>query len=59
MFILGLLAASAGGWRQVAVLPPVKKGLLPYLPRLVFDGKFAAANTASYHKSYRKQFLWP
>ena len=35
---LGLLAVSAGGWRQVADLPPVQKGNLPYLP---------AASTAS------------
>jgi hypothetical protein len=40
---LGLLAASAGGSRQVADLPPVKIGHLPYLP---------AASTASYHTKY-------
>ena len=47
--ILGLLAASARGRRQVAALPPVQNLLLPYLPVASFGRQVAAANTASYH----------
>ena len=42
---LGLLAASDGGRRQVADLPPVQKGSLAVLA----GGKLPTASTASRH----------
>ena len=43
--LLGLLAASDGGLRQVADLPPVQKGSLAVLA----GGKLPTASTASRH----------